>query len=484
MAAAVADPREDIDSILGWIGFDEEGERESIMDEAFEDWEDLYSLRSGDISDLAKSFAKRDPNERIVFGLKRTKRLKNLVLWVQDFYRCGEDNPTIEDLDEASFLAALTTTSERYDVRQSLIDQADSSGREASPGKFKNEKKWKSWVEALRNYLSTQIGAAGVPLSYVIRERATPDDDDKETEDFIEKTILCAPHTGPQYEADRRKVHQTIWGFVQGETAETWIRKNKGKKNGRLDYQDLMDHYNGVGNTNRQVADADNLRDTLHYKSERAFPWESFIRSAEEMFDIYEMETANGFGDDDDKIRWLLPRVQHPELQQTVEAIEAENSIRPATYQWAIDLLGAKVGKLPSTVALRARNISAVGTARGGDDIYNADGSIKTGYYENFKQLSQESQRLVIEERKRLGNKFPSKQKHNNNNKQQHRIKQVKKMQRELKKMRRKVAAIKKRQTTSDEEKSDDETDDGDDAGNQFGGRDSMQSNKKKSKRK
>ena len=131
MAAAEAnDPRDDIFQILEWIGFEEEAQRDSIMEEAFEDWEDLYSLKTTDISDLAKGFAKREPEDQLIFGLKRTKRMKNLVLWVQDFYRCDED-PTIEGLDEATFLAALTKTSERYDVRQSLIDQADTSGREA-----------------------------------------------------------------------------------------------------------------------------------------------------------------------------------------------------------------------------------------------------------------------------------------------------------------------------------------------------------------
>jgi hypothetical protein len=166
--AVAPDPRDSLDAILEWIGFEEEVEREAILDEAFEDWEDLFNLKSSDIDNLNSDFCKKEGDEKIQFGLKRTRRLKNLILWVQDYYRCGED-PSIEDMDEASFLESLGVAATRAEIRKSLIDQADSTGREASPGKLKDEDKWTAWSEGLRNYLSTQLGVSGVPLSYVIR---------------------------------------------------------------------------------------------------------------------------------------------------------------------------------------------------------------------------------------------------------------------------------------------------------------------------
>jgi hypothetical protein len=72
MAAVVVDPRDAINSILEWIGFDDDDDRESILDEAFEVWEDIYSLQTKDIESLVKDFARHTGDDKIVFGLKHT----------------------------------------------------------------------------------------------------------------------------------------------------------------------------------------------------------------------------------------------------------------------------------------------------------------------------------------------------------------------------------------------------------------------------
>ena len=478
-AAAADDPREAVSQILEWIGFDDEDEREAILDEGFEDWDDIYNLQNSDIESLQKGFARREGNNRILFGLKRTKRLKHMVLWVQDFYRCDE-NPDVEDLDEVSFLSALSTASERSEIRKSLSDQADSTGRESSPGKFKDESKWNTWKEGLANYLATQIGSFGVPLSYVIREREEGDGDDHTESDFIEKCVLCAPLNGAHYEADKRQVHQLIYGLVQGETAESWIKKLRTKNDGRRDYMALVAHYSGEGNTNRRLATADHLRDTLHYKSQRAVPFETFLQRAEEMFIIYEEETTSGYSDED-KVRWLLPKVQHPSLAATIAAIKARDADGAVSYQYAINLLAAEVATLPETVALKSRNISALGTRRSQGGIYNEDGTIFTGYFKNWGSLSKEDKDLVNAERANKGVvKNPKK-------KPDSKDKKIAALTKVVNKIQRKVAAVKRNKKGNNKVDEDIDSDDSDsvpdDAGNQFGGRSAKQKSKKKKKK-
>ena len=83
-----------IDSMLTWIGFNQQN-RTSIMNDAFTTYEDFKSLTEKDITYLSNSFARRTiQNDRINFGIRRTKRLKQMVHWVQDFYRVSLKTPT------------------------------------------------------------------------------------------------------------------------------------------------------------------------------------------------------------------------------------------------------------------------------------------------------------------------------------------------------------------------------------------------------
>jgi hypothetical protein len=126
---------------------------------------------------------------------------------------------------------------------------------------LKRQKDWLLWSRSLTNYyLSTILGQEGVPLSCVIRENNDPDyedeDEDKEDFDFEQLSIKCTPLVGVFYKADARKVHQLIHGFVQGETAETWIKPTEKRQNGRLDFKALQAHYGGEGNKSVRIKEA------------------------------------------------------------------------------------------------------------------------------------------------------------------------------------------------------------------------------------
>jgi hypothetical protein len=99
---------------------------------------------------------------------------------------------------------------------------------------LKRQKDWLVWSHSLTNYLSTILGQDGVPLSYIICENDEPDYDEEDEEDFDfeQLSIKCAPLIGVFYKIDARKVHQLIHGFVQGETAKTWIKPKEKRQNG------------------------------------------------------------------------------------------------------------------------------------------------------------------------------------------------------------------------------------------------------------
>jgi hypothetical protein len=81
-------------------------------------------------------------------------------------------------------------------------------------------------------------------------------------------TINCAPLTRVAFNADARKVHQLIHGFVQGKKAEVWVKQLERKQNGRLVFfQALQAHYGGEGNKSVRIKEAENLRTNLAYRN-------------------------------------------------------------------------------------------------------------------------------------------------------------------------------------------------------------------------
>ena len=51
--------------------------------------------------------------------------------------------------------------------------------------------------------------------------------------------------------------------------------------------QALRAHYRGEGNQTRRITEAEKLRDTVHYRSERAMPFSNFLSKVQRMFNLF-----------------------------------------------------------------------------------------------------------------------------------------------------------------------------------------------------
>ena len=469
--------------ILHWIGFRIPAQRASVYNDAFSSWDDIRLLTEKDINNMATSYAGRTAtNGRITFGTSRTKRVKQMIHWVQDFYRVSEE-PTIVGLDEPTFKSQLNTALNRATIRQSLKDQTSSSADAASPGPLEKEKQWKEWEEKFVNYCSAHIGAAGVPLSYVIRENEEPDNT-TEHPDFVSKTIACAPLAGDLYEADRASVFKFIVSFTTGQPSGDWVKPTLRFNNGRRSMKALRDHFSGEGNATRNLAEAERLRESLHYRSERAMSFESFLTNCERMFNIFDKEGEPML--EDAKIRFLFQAVQHKDLQLAVEALKVQRTSGVAiSYTTCANHLSTAVSELPEYIA-KNRSISSINTGCNGGGgkvnpaILKSDGSIITGHIPNWRSLSEADRKLVLDERKRLGigkrkdDTSVSSSITSSSTSDKNTIKQLRSNN---KKMKRRIQSLKKKakgDNTTVSSDDDDETD----AGDQFGGRNSKKKKK------
>ena len=96
-----------MDQILHWIGFTTNAQRTNIMADSMNSFNNVRFLAKKDINSMASEYASRTQLEgKIHFGIRRTKLLKALVHWIQDFYHVLE-TPKIDNLTQDTFKDAL-----------------------------------------------------------------------------------------------------------------------------------------------------------------------------------------------------------------------------------------------------------------------------------------------------------------------------------------------------------------------------------------
>ena len=244
----------------------------------------------------------------------------------------------------------------------------------------------------------------------------------------------------------------------------------------------LRKHYSGEGNTSRRrIAAAERIRDALHYKNERAMSFSTFPDKLQKMFNIFEEE--NEPISEQAKVRMLLKKVEHPQLQDAVNALRVRTSMSGSTFTECANHLSAQVSELPDTQS--NRKIAASGTDRGKDPtrirgggpkdnakrkgIYMPDGSVWTGYYSDWSQISNDDKQVVFETRKKNKGKSP---------KQGRKVSDVGSKINDIKSqmadLKRTIAALSK--TKGDDDG--DESVTPDNAGDSFGGRQSKKQKK------
>jgi hypothetical protein len=132
--------------------------------------------------------------------------------------------------------------------------------------------------------------------------------------------VAAAPLSGAAFKTDPRRVHQLIHGFAQGGTAKTWIKPKEKKQDGRIDFQALQAHCSGKGIKSVRIQDAEALRKTHCYKSERAVKFETFLTNMQTMFTGFDKSKEEM--KPPQQIRLLLDKVQCAALQTIKNSLQ------------------------------------------------------------------------------------------------------------------------------------------------------------------
>ena len=172
--------------------------------------------------------------------------------------------------------------------------------------------------------------------------------------------------------------------------------------------ESLRRHCAGEGNATQNLAEAQRMQESTHYKSERAMAFETFLTQYQNMFNIYEKEGKKM--SNEAKVRFIFWKVHHAGLHSSIDALKATQTTGTViSFTMAANNFSTTVSELPEYLAKSARNVSGVQTGgRGGSgkSVHNEDVSINTGHIPNWKSLSFKERKIVIGERKRLGIKY------------------------------------------------------------------------------
>ena len=83
---ALPQEEQNVRQILEWAGFQHAITCKRITGESFTMFAEIQTLEETDSTNLADSFSKRTPAaQRILFGQRRTKKLKAIIHWAKEF---------------------------------------------------------------------------------------------------------------------------------------------------------------------------------------------------------------------------------------------------------------------------------------------------------------------------------------------------------------------------------------------------------------
>jgi len=107
-----------------------------------------------------------------------------------------------------------------------------------------------------------------------------------------------------------------IVSFTTGQPSGDWIKDTLNYSDGRKSMSALRSHFAGEGNASRTIADADRLKEFLHYKNERSMAFESFLTQLQKMFNIYNEQGEEV--PEDQKVRILYKKIQNNDLDKAI----------------------------------------------------------------------------------------------------------------------------------------------------------------------
>jgi len=130
-----------------------------------------------------------------------------------------------------------------------------------------------------------------------------------------------------------------IVSFTTGQPSGDWVKETLKFSDGRRSMQALINHFAEEGNATRNLAEAERLYQSIHYKNEKAMNFETFLTQCQRMFNIFDKKGE--VMAEEAKVRFLFRKIEYPGLQGAIQAFNASIATGTAiSYTTAASLCG------------------------------------------------------------------------------------------------------------------------------------------------
>ena len=155
-----------------------------------------------DVTKMAKRMAAQPSAAgRVILGMMQIKRLQALVYWVKDHDKRGLV-PQPDLWDNEAMIEAMERKEAEHNFGKIDVGTID-------PGKCRTNNGRDNWQIAFANKLNATLGAAGIPLNYIIRPEVEDIDDELFWKDN-ERRRYKMPLEGQNFKHDNILVYKLL----------------------------------------------------------------------------------------------------------------------------------------------------------------------------------------------------------------------------------------------------------------------------------
>ena len=220
-------------------------------------------------------------------------------------------------------------------LRKDTSDQTSS----IKPDKF-TPAKWRDFERLFPMYLSGFKGAQHASLEYILRPAIPPDH--VHLEQRVQE-LYDYPLTGRHFTEDNHATYRLLADLLAGTEGMSWIEAFQSSQNGRAAWIALKSHYDGGGQKEKRVPQAEALIASLFYKNESVFPFEKFSTG---LLDAYrELFLAERPVPEYDKVKRMLEKVVITHGRIEVVKHQVRQDFR-ADFQGALDFLSTQFAEM------------------------------------------------------------------------------------------------------------------------------------------
>lgn len=325
-------------------------------------WDTMADVQITAIEDIKGYISSHNRNPATAYQIAglMVRKLSALVWHMQHLQRMNApyvpDDWTVARMSEVIAIMAMERNRAANGAAEGIKE----------PGKVDVGNKYPVWCSSFWNYLSSKIGASGVPLCYIVRK---PTAAGWVAANDTQALIYGAVHTGPAYEDDNQMVYGILKGLALDTDALPWIEPFDNARDGRGAFLAMDQHYMGASAQDRRREWATAIIKDAHYQNEYSY---SFDRFATALKDAYRILNSTGEQhDDSEMVREMLSKIR---VQSNADIVAAKTFCRgnhANNFTAAVEYMAGEVTvAFPASRASHAnrlkRKISETTAGRGG----------------------------------------------------------------------------------------------------------------------